>query len=168
MIPARSLTSAVLCCALVACGADTNVYPSLGPRAAEKHGFEEPDAPPLVAVATDPVLDAKLGTAGDDLDRIAKQFAEAATAAEHSATAARGAAAGSEPWLAAQTALAGLDDLHAQVSALGTDTETLAVERAAALAPDYPALTALTTRIEAEDTREGELIARLARSLAPA
>ena len=154
---------------LLACGcaARDDGYPSLAPRAVEKQGFEEPQAQPT-PVAADPALDRQVAELTGRLDTIAKGFASAADEAERKASLARGKAAGSDPWLEAQTALAALDDWRAQASALGTDIEQIAITRAATLAPAYPALTALGDRAEAEAGRQSKTIARLQAMLAPA
>jgi hypothetical protein len=158
---------AALLLALAGCAADVTRYPSLAPRAVEKAGFVEPVAP--VAVATpDAALDSRLAGLAARLDAIAAGFAGAATVAERAAVAARGKPAGSEAWLDAQTALAQLDDWRAQASGLATDVEQVAIERGAALAPDYPALAALAARVDADAARQDQTIARLQAMLAPA
>ncbi len=158
--PARTLSALALVLATGACGRDTTVYPSLSVRPVEKLGFGEPEAKPAVATP-DPALDAAIGTLSTQLDTIAKGFARDAATTETAARAARGKAAGSEPWLTAQTALAGLDDWRAQASGLVTDVERYATDRAAKLEPDYPALTTLREKAQAEADRESATITRI-------
>jgi hypothetical protein len=150
--------------ALTACSQGTGVYPSLGARPVEKLGFGEPEVQPVVA-APDPALDAEIATLATRLDVIATGFAKDALAAQTAARAARGAAVGSDPWLTAQVALAGLDDWRAQSSALVGDIDQNATDRAAKLAPDYPALTALRERARTENTQQSATIARIQATL---
>ncbi|KQM65170.1 hypothetical protein ASE75_08190 [Sphingomonas sp. Leaf17] len=142
-------------------------YPSLAPRAVEKQGFAEPEVP--VAVATpDAALDARLAALDSRLTGLEARFATESAAAERAARAAKGARAGSESWITAQTLLAGLDDVRAQTSSVVTDIEQIAIDRAATLAPVYPAVTALQNRAKATTTRQTGTIDRIGASLAPA
>lgn len=163
----RSTQAAMLLLVLAGCAAGDGAYPSLAPRGVEKQGFGEPDTP-VAVVVPDAALDARLVPLATRLDAVARGFTSDATAAERAAIAARGKPAGSDAWLTAQTALASLDDLRAQTSALATDVEQIGIERGAALAPDYPALTALGARADAETVRQDDTIARVQAMLAPA
>lgn len=154
--------------ALAACARDQAGYPSLNPRAVERLGFEEPAARVPAPVVADPALDLEVAAAGARLDKATAEFARARTRAEAAARPARGAAAGSEPWIAAQTVLAELDGLRAEASEIVSDLERLAVDRAATLAPDYPALERERARAEAELDGEAAAIARIGAGLAPA
>lgn len=149
---------------LAGCAAEQSRYPSLAPRATEKIGFAEPvvKASPMVA---DPALDAKLAALSVRLVAITKGFADDAAKADKAAGDASGQQAGSERWIAAQTALASLDDWRAQASAIITDVEQLAIDRAATLAPDYPGIADLRDRTQTEVARETATIARLSASL---
>ena len=152
---------------LAGCTHDTTPYPSLAPRAVEKQGFAEPEVP--VAVATpDAALDARIASLDTRLRGLETRFTTEAATADRAARAARGAKAGTEAWITAQTLLAGLDDARAQTSSLVTDIEEIAIERAATLAPVYPALSALQDRAKAATTRQSETIDRIGASLAPA
>ena len=146
------------------CATDGGNYPSLAPRPIEKQGFAEPVSQPVEAAA-DPALDAKLADMGRQFDTIARGFATDAAKAETAVGAAKGQPAGGERWIAAQTSLASLDDWRAQGSALLTDLEQLAIDRAATLAPDYPALGKLHDRVKTETDAEGATITRLSGSL---
>ncbi len=159
---------AISFCLLAGCTANDTRYPLLAPRPTEKIGFEEPVRSAVGTVADDPALDYKLAALRNELDRLTAGFADASDKSGNAANAARGAPAGSEAWLTAQTSLAGLDDLHAHTSSLASDVEQLAIDRAAMLAPLYPKLTALIERVRTEDKEQGETIARFARMLAPA
>lgn len=153
---------------LAGCATDPTSYPSLSPRAVEKLGFAEPVAPTRPAAAPDPALDASIAEAVKSLTTIERAFADAATVAAREARAARGAAAGSERWIEAQTALATLDDLRAQTSSVVTDLDQLAVTRGAALTADYPALEAVKARATFILDDQTSRIASLSASLAPA
>ncbi|MGR6327743.1 hypothetical protein ACU5AX_01620 [Sphingomonas sp. XXL09] len=152
---------------LAGCTHDSRVYPSLAPRAVERVGFAEPvrTAPKLVP---DPALDVQIATLRAQLTKLADGFAGDARTAEAAASRAQGAAAGSDAWLEAQTALAQLDDWRAQTGALLTDVETRAGDRAAQLQPPYPALEALHDAITEEADRQGKTIDRLQDGLAKA
>ena len=128
---------------LAACVRDDGRYPSLAERPAEKRGFAEPEAAPPVAVAADPALDARVAALRRTLDGIGSDFNRDAARAETAAGRAGARTVGSDSWLNAQTALAGLDDWRAQAAELATDAEQLGGERAATLALPYPALEAL-------------------------
>jgi len=145
---------------LAGCAEDRAGYPSLAPRPVEKAGFEEPERAP-VAVAPDPALDAQVAQIGGKLAQIAAGFDRDAANATRLASAAKGQPVGSEAWLSAQSALATLDDWRAQTSAQVSDIEQLALNRAAALQPAYPALEALQARAQAEADRQAGTIRRL-------
>jgi hypothetical protein len=159
---ASSLRFAVLVALMAtgACSQDTASYPSLGVRPGEKLGFGEPEVKAVVA-APDPALDADIAALAGRLDAIVTGFNRDAAKAEATARTARGAAVGSDAWITAQTALAGLDDWRAQSSALVTDIEARATDRAAKLQPDYPALATIREKAQAEADRQGATIARI-------
>jgi len=146
-------------------GADTAHYPSLLPRPIEARSDAEPAPPPPVAAVADPALDAKLAGYAASLDKTDKAFAPAADRAEAAARVAQGGAVGSDHWLDAQTALAELDTYRSDLSAMLTDIEQLAIDRAAAGQPDYPALEELRDKVkaafEAESARIGTIQAML-------
>ncbi len=115
---------------------------------------------PAVA-APDPALDTKMATFAKRLDTITAGFTRDAARTESGARAARGRAVGSDAWLDAQTALAGLDDWRAQMSALISDIEEASTDRAAKLEADYPGLIPLRDRAQAEGERQGATIGRI-------
>jgi len=151
---------ALVTLSLAGCAHHTTAYPSLAPRAIEKLGFAEPEVP-VVEAKADPALDAKLAGIDRSLAGVSKGFATAAARAETAGSRARGKPVGSDAWLDAQTGLAELDDWRAQTSALLTDVDQVASDRAAALEPAYPALAALRDRIAAEGEKQGATIDRL-------
>ena len=147
------------------CADRTSGFPSLAPRPIEKLGFAEPEAPAPTPVAADPALDAALAAIAVRLEAVASGFGTDAGKAQASARRAKGRSVGSEAWLDAQAALAGLDDWRAQTSAIVTDLDQLASDRAATLAPDYPALAPLRTRAQAEADRQADTIGKIQASL---
>ena len=157
------LVSLALVLVTGACSQDRTSYPSLGSRPIEKLGFAEPEVKTVVA-APDPALDGEIAAISGKLDAIASGFAGTAAKAETLARAARGAV-GSDAWITAQTALAGLDDWRAQSSALVTDIEALATDRAAQLQPDYPALATIRAQAQAETDRQTATIGRIQASM---
>ncbi|MBB5713780.1 hypothetical protein [Sphingomonas aerophila] len=161
----RPLLLAAIALSLTGCAHEGGSFPSLAPRAAEKQGFAEPAPRPVPTATPDPALDARVVSLDANLSAIARGAAADQALAERLATAARGRPVGSDAWLDAQSALARLDDWRAQVSSLASDVEELGAERAATLAPGYPALDALTARVSAEATRQGEVIERLSAQL---
>ena len=164
--PALSLALLALLSAasLTGCSRDATRYPSLAVRPVEKRGFAEPEVATPEA-RPDPALDARIADIGGRLGALEQEFAKAHDQARASAARARGAAAGSDAWLTAQAELATLDEIRARTSALLTEIDDRAISRAAALEPDYPALTALRTRTAAAVERQGEQIGTLAASL---
>lgn len=152
----NKVASSLFAIALAACAGDKGPYPSLAPRPAEKIGFEEPPAPVPEAVRADSALDQKLATTRSDLAAAAGAFEDAAGNAERLTKAARGAAVGSERWIAAQSALAGLDTMRADLTSIVTTLDGYAIDRAAKLESEYPTLQAL----RAEATRQAEVAAQ--------
>ena len=156
---------AVAALLLAGCARDPRSYPSLAPRPIEKLSFAEPEAPAPAPATADPALDASLAAIEVRLKAVGGGFTTDAAKAQAAASRARGKAVGSDPWLDAQAALAGLDDWRAQASAIVTDIDELASARAATLAPDYPALAALRERAQAEGDRQADVIGKLQASL---
>ncbi|PAX08497.1 hypothetical protein [Sphingomonas lenta] len=163
----RALPFAVLAL-LPACARDDAAYPSLAPRPVERLGFEEPEPPASQPVEPDPQLDVEIAAATARLDKAQADFDAAARGADAAARRARGAAAGDERWIDAQTALAGLDVLRVETSDVLTDLEQLAIDRAVALAPAYPALETARTRARTELGEQDATIRRIGAALAPA
>lgn len=161
-----AVLAAFLLCAS-GCARQDGSFPSLAPRPGEAKGFGEPEAPPAPPLTADPALDRQVAALTARLEEAGRSFDSAAARAEPLAARARGAAEGSEAWIAAQSALSELDAARADASGVATDAEALAVERAATLLPDYPALETLQARSAEVLARQEGLIARLNGSLAP-
>ncbi len=152
------LPIALLPCLLSACAADDTRYPSLARRAVEDADFREPPATTPAPPTSDPALDARIAALLDRLKTVAAGFDRDAAAARR-LVAVRGAGTtGSEPWLAAQSALAELDDWRAQTGSIAADADDLGSERAAKLLPPYPVLTAAQGKIAAEVARQGKVL----------
>lgn len=165
---AAPLALSALLLLLGACTKERTDAPSLARRPVESHGFDEPAPRPAQPVRADPALDTAITGWTTRLRTIATGFDRDAERATAAATRARGAAAGSEAWITAQTALATLDDWRAQATAVASDVEVRAGDRAATLAPPYPALTRLQQAASAEVERQDALIRRLTASIASA
>lgn len=140
-------------------------YPSLLPRPIEKRGFADPAPRPAPVATPDAALDGEVARAKGALAKAGSAFAAKAGEAERLAARARGASAGSEPWIAAQVALADLDTLRGGTAGALADIEKLAIDRAAAGKPPYPALEALLADARAQNQREIERINRIEGSM---
>ncbi|MFV1920506.1 hypothetical protein VPH46_13905 [Sphingomonas sp. MJ1 (PH-R8)] len=123
------------------CVKERGDFPSLLPRAIEQRSDAEPERPVPVATA-DPALDAQIAKLTSAVDAADTAFRKAADRAEQLARAARGSAQGSERWLDAQTALAEVDVARSEIQQPIAELERLAIDRAAAGEPAYPALDA--------------------------
>lgn len=167
----RSPTCSLLCAALLplcACTVTDGPYPSLAPRPVEKLGFDEPAAPAPAPPAADPALDARIADNARERAAAAAAFDTGVVRAQRLARAARGAQAGSDRWLDAQTAVAELDALRARhQDALGV-LEDLAATRAQSLQPAYPALEEALTTARATSAAETRQIDAIVATLAPA
>lgn len=152
---------------VVACAAsEGGHYPSLLPRPIEQRSDAEPVMPAATAPAVDAQLDAALAARRGELQRHIASFDVQQGRAVSAASRARGSAAGSEPWIAAQTELAGLDGERADVSALVADLETMSIERGAAGEAAYPALEALHDAAATELERQSRRITALQAQIA--
>ena len=139
-------------------------FPSLLPRPIETASMTEPE-PVAPVVTPDPALDAKAAAATKSIAATHDAFAAAVAKAAPLVAAAQGAAAGSDAWLNAQTALAQLDTYRADSSALVADLEQAAIDRGTSGAPPYPALDAAHDAAQAEFDAEAATIGELAAKL---
>ncbi|TKD50142.1 hypothetical protein [Sphingomonas baiyangensis] len=165
--PAPAPAALLLLLATAGCSAPDDRYPSLLPRAIEKTSFADP-VRPVRESAPDPALELKIGEQQAALAEAVRTFDAASARAQTLATRAAGAAAGSEPWIEAQVALAELDTLRSATAAVLGDTEKLATDRALSGQPAYPALDRLLSAQRAAVAAQIERIAAIERSLAPA
>ena len=147
------------------CTRDDAIYPSLAPRAVEGRGFGEPAVTPPPPLTADPALDARLMAFGARLDAIVKGFDADAARTTRASGIAGARSVGSEAWIAAQTALAALDDWRAQAGGLASEVDAAARDRAATVGTAYPTLDALRNRTDAEATRQDAVIATIAATL---
>jgi hypothetical protein len=166
LLPARHAAFALALTAILGgCAAQSATrYPSLLPRAIESRSDAEPEVP-IALAEPEPSTDATLAALRKTLDDTVAHFAPAAVKATHLADAAKGQAAGSESWIAAQTALADLDGYRATTSATLTDVDTLASARAADGKPDYPALTSFHAKVQAAFDAQTAQIAAISAKL---
>jgi len=130
----------LLCLALAGCVDQTTRYPSLLPRPIEKTSLAEPTPAPASPIAPDPALDARITALTNSAADAEAAFDRAADEAEAKVALARGTAEGSDAWLTAQVALAGLDVARQPFVGQQADLEQLAIDRAASGQPPYPAL----------------------------
>lgn len=138
---------------LAGCTQPAGRYPSLLPRPIEQTSLAEPERP--VPVATpDAGLDAKIAEVRANLDAGIKAFTAGAQDAEAKIAVARGTAAGSEPWLAAQVAMGGLAELRRPAVSALSELEELATQRGVDGLPPYPALDSAVTAAAAAATAQ--------------
>ena len=150
--------------ALAACATGGGDYPSLAPRPIERQADVTPEKPAPVATP-DAELDSTLAGIDKDLKAADVAFAPAEDKARGLVSAAAAAGVGSDAWLDAQTALAELDGDRAQSTAALARLDELAIARARALQPAYPALQALHDRGETQVASESAAIAELQKQL---
>jgi len=142
----RALPPALIL-SLTGCAVNDARFPSLLPRANETRSEGEPERP-MPVVTPDPVLEKNLQLISQSVEQSAVSFAALLAEATTLTSKAKGAAMGSDPWLAAQAKLADLDVVRAQSSSALSDIDRLAADRAAAGLPPYPAIAAARTMIE--------------------
>ncbi len=152
---------------LAGCAQPGTRYPSLLPRANEGLNFTEPERP-TPQPAPDAAFDARIAKLVAAVDAADGDFQRAAKDADAKVARARGLAAGSSPWLDAQTALSVLDGLRSRSALALADLDQLRIERAQSGAPDYPALQAAMERasgiVAAEESRARALETAIAPS----
>ena len=154
----------IVAASLAACAQQGGDFPSLAPRPIERMSLTPPSRPAPVATP-DAALDAKITALDKQLAQAAAAFDPAADRARSLVEAARSAGVGSGPWLDAQTALAELDGIRAQSTAAMSALDELAIARASALQPPYPALETLHARGNAQVERESATISHLQNQL---
>ncbi|WP_294330895.1 hypothetical protein [uncultured Sphingomonas sp.] len=164
----RSLPLLVAGAALLAgCAQTSTRYPSLLPRANESLDFTEPERPAAQATP-DAGLDARIAALMSTIESTDMEFQKAARDADAKVARARGLAAGSSPWLDAQTALSVLDGLRSRAAVTLGDLDQVRIERAQSGQPDYPALQAAMERATAMVTAEESRARSLEAAIAPA
>lgn len=127
-------------------------FPSLAQRPIESRPETIP-APPEPVAAPDPALDGQIAELTAALAAAASAFRTAAARVERSVLAGRTGGVGSEAWITAQTALSAMEGARASSTAALVDLEQLAIARAAAGLPPYPALQTALAAAE-EQARE--------------
>ncbi|WP_333572087.1 hypothetical protein [Sphingomonas sp.] len=163
----RSLPLLALGAVLLAgCAQTSTRYPSLLPRANEGLNFTEPERPTPQATP-DATLDTRIAAIAATLDSTDRDFQAAAKEAETKVARARGMAAGTGPWLDAQTALSVLDGLRSRAAVTLADLDQLRIQRAQTGAPDYPALQSAMERAGAVVATEEARARALEAAIAP-
>jgi len=172
--PLRRLAPVLACAMLAGCAGDGTPVPSLAPRPIESIAIDEP-------VPAEPVSNTSVpGTADPALDEAAARAlasAEAAVApfdaqlarARDAANAAKGAAAGSEPWIVAQQAISRLVELRGPVDAATATLDRIRVEAAGRQPPvDTRRIDEAAARAAAIEQRQNDAYRAVARALTPA
>lgn len=160
----RTLILFVALMPLVACSAPDAGFPSLLPRPIESRDDVEPVRPDPVVVP-DSALDAKIAEQRTLADAAARRFQAAAVEAEARVAVARGVPAGSEAWVAAQTALANLSPIRGETLEIATTLEQAAIARGEAGTASYPALDAAIADIGARAVAQADRINALEAAL---
>lgn len=149
---------------LAACAAPPGDFPSLAPRPIEQRSDAEPETV-VVTAAPDPALDAKIADLLKQVETGAAAFNTAADRIGARLPAARSGGVGSDAWVDAQTAISQLLPSREAISGAQADLEQLAIDRAAAGQPPYPALErakqTVTTAATTQRARYEELVAAL-------
>lgn len=141
--------------------------PSLLPRAIETRSDGEPGGASAI-VMPDAALDSAIAALDGRLADSASGFAAEQIRAAPVVGRAAGADAGSDAWLAAQSAVAVVAHYKAQTQLTVTDAEQLAIARAQNKRPAYPALEALVDRAMAQAEAQDQALTRLVQALAHA
>ncbi len=149
---------------VTACAAPQGDYPSLLPRPIEKISLAEPVRPMPVATP-DAALDARIATLAAAVASANGKFEAAVARARPAIRTGAGKAEGSEAWLGGQVALAQLDVARTDIDSPLADLERLAIDRAAAGQPPYPALDAAVQRATQTATAQRATIAELSARL---
>jgi hypothetical protein len=147
------------------CAQDRVASPSLALRPAELRGFEEPVRSALPAPTVDAAGAAQAAALGGQLDALVKSFDADQARAERAAAVPGARTVGGDAWIAAQQALAALDDWRAQTGGLAIEIDDAARARIEATGAADPALAALSARIATEATRQSDAITALAAKL---
>ncbi len=155
------LASATFALALAGCGAQVPA-PSLAPRAVEHQSIEMPLTSPVEPdTPADPALAARIATI-----LAAAEAGDAAFAAQRARTEAavahgRGAAQGSEEWVAAEEALSALDTLRGAVRDAAAEAEVLRDDPASAATGNRAAIDRAAARLTGMEEAEGAALAAL-------
>ena len=168
--PTTSMMLAGVTLALSACQSTEGAYPSLAVRDVERvEGQFAPVAvPPLdvpaVPTQIDGTMEQRLATLGEDARAAHERFLAAEPAAARLASAASGAAVGSDAWASAQVALSDLESIRSETAIALADLDILAIA-ATVQAEESGAIDAaraeVLARVTAEDRTLESLRARV-------
>lgn len=156
----RRILPLVLLGTLGACTTPGGDYPSLLPRAIESRDPAEPVRPDPVATP-DAALDRQIAERRAAAATAAERFRSLAAEAESRVAVARGLPMGSDPWIRAQSALAELAPIRGETAQIVAALEEVAVARATAGEPGYPALDAAIAELGAVAQTQGDRVAAL-------
>lgn len=123
-LPVRLAVAVALCAALAGCAGQAGSYPSLAPRPIEQVSLAEPTRPDAPAPVADPAaaeryapLIARARAADTDFRRVLEEERAALGRG-------RGAAQGSDAWLAAQVSLSRIETARGPVAKALADLDT--------------------------------------------
>jgi hypothetical protein len=147
---------------LAGCAATRGDYPSLSPRSVESAPAEKTSAEPA---APDPAIVAEIAPIIATAEKGHADFRAQLERTRATIDAARGAAAGSEAWVAAQTALSTLDSARGPVLAALADLDALGI-RMAEGGRGAGSLAEAVRNVEGKDAEERNALTRLGQALA--
>ena len=159
-------TAIVLGTSLAACATPDDKYPSLAIRDVERaQGQFEPVAStpldvPQVPIPANGPLGERLAALESAASAAHSAFLDSAPRATRLASAAAGAAVGSDDWATAQVALADLDSARSRSAVTLADLDTLMVA-SAVQAEDVSAIEVVRQQVLAQVGEEDEILARL-------
>lgn len=141
-------------------------YPSLAPRPIELTGDVTPPAADATPEPIDPAMAARIADLSNQAADAARRFDAAAESARSAVAAAKGAQPGSRPWLAAQTALAVLDDRIAVIRGVAGAIDVATIDQADLGKPVPDTLTQAASAAAREVARQADVIAALSAAIA--
>ena len=144
----------------------SDTAPSLLPRAIESRSDAEPEAAPQVS-EPDPAFEAELARRASRFTDADAAFESVAATSERVIARGASAAAGSDPWIAAQITVSQLEAARAASESALADLEQLAIERGTAGKPATGALNAAIEAGNAAMDRTNASLARLKGRLKP-
>lgn len=164
--PRQTALLALMAALLLPGCAQNGGYPSLAPRPIELTGDVTPPAANATPEPADPAMVERIAELTNRTADAARQFDAAAESARGAVAAAKGAQPGSRPWLAAQTALAVLDDRIAVTRGVAGAIDVAIIDQADRGKPVPDPLTAAASAAAREVARQADVIATLSASIA--
>jgi hypothetical protein len=149
--------------ALAGCSASLPDVPGLGPRPIEHRPILPPDAASEPDTPASPALTQRLATLVSDAKAGHAAFEKERTGVSGAVGRAKGAAEGSEAWIAGQEALSALDAARAKVRDAANAIDALRVDPAFAGAADRAAIDAAAAQVAALADGEAAAVDALTR-----